>query len=242
MIDSVTDTRAELPLPPSSRESLIERHLPLAKRLARRYRRAPGHLEDLEQVAALALVKAADRFDPARGTAFSTFAVPTIVGEIKRYFRDSSWTVHVPRDLKERALRVEAEAQRLTTRLGRTPSVGDLGASLRMPVEEVAEARNAFAGFQAASLDAPVEPGSEEDGGQTRADFLGTTDQGYELVEDRAAVESALPVLSEQYRLALHLRFRDDMSQREIGECIGVSQIQVSRILRRSLDTPRAVA
>src|SRR3954465_7521101 len=113
MIDSVTDTRAELP--PSSRERLIERPLPLAKRLARRYRRAPGPLEDLEQVAALALVKAADRFDPARGTAFSTFAVPTIVGEIKRYFRDSSWTVHVPRDLKDRALRVEAEAQRLTT-------------------------------------------------------------------------------------------------------------------------------
>lgn len=213
--------------------------MPLARRLARRYARSPDMLDDLNQVAALALVKAVDRYDPARGVSFSTFAVPTILGELKRWFRDTRWAVHVPRELQERAQRVEAETERLTASLRRAPTPSEVADALGVDVDEVLEARDAFSGFDAASLDAPV---ADEDGADTAADLLGSPDGGYEVVEQLSAIAPALGRLTERERMALHLRFEQDMTQAEIGERLGVSQMQISRILRRSLDALRAAA
>jgi RNA polymerase sigma-B factor len=222
---------------PRARDELIERHLPLARWLARRYSRNAEQAEDIGQVAALGLVKAADRFDPGRGVAFTAFAVPTITGEIKRYFRDTSWAVHVPRSLQDRSLRVEATIERLAGELGRSPSPGEVAQSLGLPVEDVLEARHAYAAFEAVSLDGPS---GDEESVEAPGDWHAAIDPGYAQVEDRVALEPALAKLSRRERLALRLRFEGDMHQREIGECMGVSQMHVSRILRRSIDTLQA--
>jgi RNA polymerase sigma-B factor len=227
--------------PPGIRErnDLIVRHMPLAKRLARRYARHPESFEDVEQVAAIGLIKAAGRFDATRGVAFSSYAVPTIVGEIKRYFRDTSWAVHVPRALQERAQRVEATTKRLADVLDRSPSPSEVADALELSVEDVLEARTAYASFHAESLDAPSI--SEGDGdSDSRGDQLGTIDGAYTLVEDRVAIQPAMSSLSERERLVLFLRFGFDLTQREIGERIGVSQMHISRLLRRSLETVRS--
>ena len=228
-MEPVTD--AEL----RARDELIERHLPLARRLARRYSRSPDLYEDLAQVAALGLVKAVDRYDPARGTSFSSFAVPTILGELKRYFRDTRWALHVPRDLQERAQRVENEIERLTAVHGRAPTPRDVARAIGVSVEDVLEARDAFNGFEAASLDAPV---ADEDS-DTTGDLIGADDDRYEIVDELASLEPALELLSDRDRRALEMRFIGDMTQAEIGERLGVSQMQVSRILRRALATLR---
>ena len=224
-----------------TRDELIESHLPLARTVARRYARRPDYLEDLFQVAALGLVKAADRFDPDRGFAFSSFAVPTMVGEIKRHFRDASWAVHVPRGLRERAQRVDGEARRLHARWGCAPSDAEVADALEMDVDDVLEARAVLSCLDALSLDEPSRSaGDASDEAITAAGRLGAVDPGYELVEDRLTVAPALDDLPERNRRALSLRFGAELTQREIGRRIGVSQMHVSRIIRRSLATLQA--
>jgi RNA polymerase sigma-B factor len=222
------------------RNALVERHLPFAFSLARRYARSSEMAEDLKQVAALALVKAVDRYDPDRGTSFTTFAKPTILGELKRHLRDNRWAVHVPREMQELAQSVARETDQLTAVLRRSPTTREVADSLGVTRERVVEARSALNGLDAASLDSPfcVDP----DGEDIVADRLGKEDEGFELVEDRNAVALALAQLPIRQRVALRLRFGDDMTQREIGEILGVSQMQVSRMLRRSLSDLRGAA
>jgi RNA polymerase sigma-B factor len=222
----------------SEREAMIERHLPLARRLARRYIRSQDVADDIEQVAALGLVKAVDRFDPERGRSFVSFATPTILGEIKRHFRDTRWAVHVPRELQERAQRVLRESDRLTARLGRAPTLAEIADAVGCNVEEVLEAREAFTGFDAESLDAPMAD-EGDDGADTLSEVFGSADGGYLRVEERVTIAPAVSRLPERDRTALRLRFDEDMTQAEIGSALGISQMQVSRILRRSLSAVR---
>jgi RNA polymerase sigma-B factor len=218
----------------AAREALLRRFLPLARKLARRYASSREPFDDLLQVASLGLVKAVDRFDPGRGNAFSSFAVPTILGELKRYFRDLGWSVHVPRGAQELALKVQEAQERLTNRTGRSPSVASLAEYLELSIEEVVEALETAAAHRATSLDAPIDAGDGETG--TLADRFGNEDEGFELVEATATIGAAARQLSERERQVLALRFLEDRTQTEIAEEIGVSQMQVSRILRRALN------
>jgi RNA polymerase sigma-B factor len=208
--------------------------MPLARRLARRYARSGEQEDELVQVAAVGLVKAVDGFDPDRGTAFSSYAVPTILGELKRHFRDTRWALHVPRSLQEQAQRVAHTVDALTCELGRAPTTAETAAALDVPVEEVIEAQEAFSAYEVSSLDAPA-PGGGDEPGDSAGDQLGITDDGFECVERRASLAPALAALPERDRLALHMRFARDMTQAEIGARLGVSQMQVSRMLRRAL-------
>lgn len=216
-----------------AREELIDRFLPLARKLARRYAGPREPFEDLMQVASLGLVKAVDRFDTQRGTAFSSFAVPTILGELKRYFRDLGWSVHVPRGAQEQALKVEEAQQQLTTRTGRPPSVQELAQFLEMSMDDVLDALETASAHHSTSLDAPRDDGEEESG--SLADAFGKEDERFELVEASATISAAARDLSARERRVLVLRFVEDMTQTQIAEQIGVSQMQVSRILRRAL-------
>src|SRR5690348_12352207 len=216
-----------------AREELVERFLPLARKLARRYSGAREPFDDLLQVASLGLVKAIDRFDPSRGTAFSSFAVPTILGELKRYFRDLGWAVHVPRGAQEQALKVEEAQQQLTARTGRPPSVHDIAQFLEMSVEDVLDALETSGAHHTVSLDTPREDGEGEAG--TLADAFGETDQRFEFVEASVSIAAAAKHLSARERRVLELRFVEDLTQTQIADVIGVSQMQVSRILRRAL-------
>jgi RNA polymerase sigma-B factor len=225
---------------PGARDELIERFLPLARQLARRYQRASEPFDDLLQVASVGLVKAVDRFDPERGVAFSSYAVPTILGELKRYFRDSGWAVHVPRGVQERVLKVDQTASKLNSRLGRSPAVAEIAEEMDCTVEEVLEAMDAAQAYDAVSLDA--RRGGEDDDGETHVDTLGAEEERYELVEYGATIDRTLKALPERDRLVLHYRFVDDLTQSEIAGRIGVSQMQVSRIIRRALSRLQTVA
>jgi RNA polymerase sigma-B factor len=220
-----------------AREELVQRFLPLARKLARRYSGAHEPLDDLMQVASLGLVKAIDRFDVSRGTAFSSFAVPTILGELKRYFRDLGWSVHVPRGAQELALKVEEARQRLTTKTGRPPSVPDVAQYLELSVESVLEALETASAHHTASLDSPRDDGEEESG--TLADAFGETDDRFELVDAKVTIAAATRHLGPRERRVLLLRFVEDLTQSQIATLIGVSQMQVSRILRRALEQLR---
>jgi len=222
---------------PRAREELIDRFLPLARNLARRYAGAREPFDDLVQVASLGLVKAVDRFDVDRGAAFSSFAVPTILGELKRYFRDLGWAVHVPRGAQERALKVQAAQERLTSRTGRPPTVNELAEYLELPIEDVLDALETAAAHHSASLDAPRNDG--EDDTATLCDAFGEEDRRYELVDQTVTVAAAAQQLSAREREVLALRFAGDMTQTQIAREIGVSQMQVSRILRRALSRLR---
>lgn len=215
---------------PRLREALVERFLPLARSIAKRYRKAEEPFDDLLQVASLGLLKAVDRFDPARGIAFSSFAVPTIVGELRRHFRDRCWSVRPPRELQERALEVDKYRTELTTRLGRSPSVRELGQALELDDEQVLEALQAQQGMRAASLDAPR--GSGEDNDATLADVHGTLDPELARAEHRATLARLFERLDEREQRVLVLRFEEDLTQEQIGARVGVSQMQVSRIIR----------
>ena len=217
----------------AAREELTERFLPLARDLALRYSYTDEPFDDLLQVASLGLVKAIDRFEPGRGTKFTSYAAPTILGELKRHFRDKGWSLHVPRDLQERTLAVSRESEALSKELGRSPKVREVAVALGCTTEEVLEAQEAAASYEAASLDAPSTP----DDGESAAlvDLLGGEDSGYELVEDRHAIATTWRELPDVERHVLELRFLHDMTQREIGEQIGYSQMHVSRLLRRAL-------
>jgi RNA polymerase sigma-B factor len=225
---------------PAAREELVLRFLPLAQKLARRYRRSPASPEDLEQVASLGLVKAVDRFDPDRGSSFPAFATPTILGELRRYFRDSGWAIHVPRHTQERAQAIEAAIGELTNRYGRVPTVDQIAAHLNLTSEEILDGLEAALAQGAVSLEASG--GASEDEDWSIGDALGAEDERLELVEEIVTVASALRGLPERERRILRLRFLEELTQREIGERFGISQMQVSRILRRSIAQLRARA
>jgi RNA polymerase sigma-B factor len=232
---------------PRLREAAIERYMPLARRLARRYHHGREPFDDLVQVAYLGLVKAIDRFDPARGTRFSSFAVPTISGELRRYFRDATWTVHVPRGVQELALDVTTASATLTTRLGRAPTVRELAAELELELEHVADAMQARAAQDIASLDHPR--GGGEDGDATLAELVGAEDDRLDLIDHQVAAAPLIRALPAREREILFLRFAHDLTQSEIAARVGCSQMQVSRLLRRAIarlsqvsDEPRAAA
>ncbi|MDQ3723202.1 MAG: SigB/SigF/SigG family RNA polymerase sigma factor [Actinomycetota bacterium] len=218
---------------PAVREQLIARFLPLARSIALRFSSRRDSLEDLLQVATIGLINAVDRFDPARGVAFSTYAVPTISGEIKRYFRDRTWSVRPPRALQELALRVDAAVVELTEDMG-APTVAELAHRLGEPHELVLEALHARHARYAVSTQAQL--GSDDDGAAARLeDRLGFEDGAYDVAEERVVLERLLRMVSERDRRVLRMHFELDMTQREIGEVLGVSQMQVSRIIRHAL-------
>ena len=218
---------------PAAREQLVTRFLPLARQLARRYQRGGEQLDDLIQVASLGLLKAIDRFDPARETAFSSFAVPTILGELKRHFRDKGWSVRVPRDLQELAVKVDRVGDEMSRELGRAPTPAELAERTGTTLEQVLEAREASAAYRAVSLDRPRSEDEEE--GDCFADAFGAVDPGFGLAEDSATVERLMRVLNEREREVLRLRFAEDLTQSEIGQRVGVSQMHVSRLIRQSI-------
>ena len=226
----------------AARDALIRRFLPLAHRLARRYSHPGGEpVEDLVQVATLGLIKAIDRFEPSRGFAFTSFATPTILGELRRYFRDATWAIHLPRQVQEDVLRVEGATQVLNTRLGRSPTVDELAEHTRMEPEAVLEAMAAARNAQTRSLDAPV--GRDDEGDDASlGDQQGRIDIGYEAVEYGASASVAVAGLSERDRQILRLRFVEDRTQSEIAQAVGLSQMQVSRVLAKCLRAMREAA
>ncbi|HET8673515.1 MAG TPA: SigB/SigF/SigG family RNA polymerase sigma factor [Thermoleophilaceae bacterium] len=218
-------------------EELIRRFLPLARQLARRYERPDEPLDDLVQVASVGLVKAVQRFDPTRGIAFSSFAVPTILGELKRYFRDSAWAVHVPRAMQERALEVNRAVTELSRALGRSPTPAEVAEFTDLTPEEVLEAMEAATAYDSVPLEIPRQGGDGE--GESAAEWLGADDEGYALAEYSATLAPQLRALPKRDRLVLYLRFVEDLTQSEIAERIGVSQMHVSRLIRRALERLR---
>jgi RNA polymerase sigma-B factor len=224
-----------------AREKLTESFMPLARDLALRYRYTDEPVEDLTQVAYLGLLKAIDRFDAGRGTRFTSYAVPTILGELKRHFRDKGWALRVPRDMQERVMAVNRVSEALSKRLGRSPSVREIAERLECSVEQVLEAREAANSYEAASLDAPV-GGADPDDAPTVADTIGADDGGYDMIESRDAIAGAWRALPEREQRVLYLRFVEDLTQREIGARIGVSQMHVSRLLRRALERLQSAA
>jgi len=218
---------------PAIREELVRRNMPFAKRLALRYRGASESFDDLLQVANLGLLNAVDRFDPKRGIPFTAFASPTILGELKRHFRDRVWTVRVPRGLHDRMAEVDKAITELTKELQRSPSVGEIAERLELEQTDVLEVMEANHNRRPLSLDRPA---AGEDGDEAApAEWIGEEDEAFELVEGRIALDAALPYLDDRERLVLRLRFVEDMTQSQIAEQIGHSQMHVSRILRRAL-------
>jgi RNA polymerase sigma-B factor len=222
-----------------ARDTLIERFLPLARKLARRYAGSNEPFDDLVQVASLGLVKAVERFDPRRGFAFTSFAVPTIVGELKRYFRDSGWALHVDRSAQERARKVTEAHQAISAGNGRPPTVGELSEYLEVPAEEVLDGLQTAEAYDTVSLDAPRPNGDDET--VSRLEAIGDEDQRLELVDEQATIFAAAQQLPERERQILYLRFGEDLTQTEIANRVGVSQMQVSRLLRKSLHRLREI-
>jgi RNA polymerase sigma-B factor len=221
-----------------AREELVERFMPLARQLARRYHRAEEPFDDLLQVASLGLLKAIDRFEIDRGIAFSSYAVPTILGELKRHFRDRTWAVRVPRDLQELVLRVDNAVSDLGRELRRAPKVEEIAERLGVGEEDVLEALQAGGAYRATSLETPR--GDEE--GDTLADAMGIDEDGFAQAENRATLDRLLSAVGPREREVLRLRFTEDLTQAEIGERIGVSQMQVSRLIRQAVARLRVVA
>jgi len=215
------------------RDLLIEHFLPLARSLALRYQRSGEPLDDLLQVAALGLIKAVDRFDPQRGVAFSAYAVPTILGEIRRHFRDRTWAVRVPHDMRDLALRVDRAVDRLAERLHRQPSVAEIAAALHLGEEDVLEALQAGGAHRALSFDEPRNTDGE--GPATLADSIGVAERGFDHVEGQVTFDALLESVTAREREVLRMRFEHDMRQAEIAAAIGVSQMHVSRIIRMAL-------
>ena len=220
-----------------ARERLAETYLPFARSLAMRYRGASESADDLVQVASVGLLNAIDRYEPQRGTPFMAFAAPTVLGELKRHFRDRVWTVRVPRGQHDRLAEVEKAVAELTGKLGRSPSVKEIAAQAEIDEMDVLEAMEADRNRRALSLDKPT--GGEDPDDPTPSEWLGQTDESYDLVEGRVALEESIPHLDERERLVLRLRFVEDMTQSQIAERIGHSQMHVSRILRGTLDKIR---
>jgi RNA polymerase sigma-B factor len=219
----------------NARDQLVRRFIPLARQLASRYRNAGEPHEDLVQVACLGLIKAVDRYEPERGNAFTKYAVPTMLGELKRHFRDKGWAVHVPRATQEMTLKVSDALGTLPSKLGRAARPRDVAQAIGEPVENVLEAMEAATAYEATSLDAP-RPGASDDDDWSWADSVSEDEHGYELVEINELLRGTLGALPERERTILRLRFQEDLTQAEIADEIGISQMHVSRLLRRSLD------
>jgi RNA polymerase sigma-B factor len=226
---------------PAVMEEIVRRFLPFARSLALRYRGGTEQIEDLVQVANLGLVQAIERFDPSRGAAFKSFAAPTILGELKRHFRDRVWNLRLPRGLQERILKMEGTATELTGKLERPPTVRELADAMDVDETEILEAFEAVQTRRTLSFDQPVTVVGTADEA-TIGEQVGTDDPNYEGVEDRAAVQATLPGLTEREVLALRLRFVEDLTQSQIAERIGCSQVHVSRILRGALQRLREEA
>lgn len=222
----------------ATRDVIVRRHLGLARSVAARYRQSSVPFDDLMQIASLGLVKAIDRFDPDRGVTFSSFAVPTMVGELQRYFRDSTWAVRPPRELQERVLRLDRVAGAMAATLGRAPTAAELAAELGCPVEDVLERMEAGRARGSTSLDQPTGP----DGEETLASSLGAEDENFLRAENAVLAEDLLSELTPRQRQILHLRFEQDLTQSEIGAVVGCSQMQVSRTIRAALDQLSASA
>lgn len=215
-----------------ARERLVEMYAPLARSLARRYARSSVPQEDLVQIAYLGLVKAIDRFDPERGGTLQAFAVPTVLGELRRYFRDSGWGAHVPRGAKEMALKVREARDRLTNETGQAPTANKLAEFMEVDIEQVIEALQALRAYETAPLEATND--SDDDTG-TIVSVLGSEDDGYKQVEDRVLLESALSTLTDRKRRIVEMRFHEELTQSQIAERVGCSQMQVSRVLSAAL-------
>jgi RNA polymerase sigma-B factor len=218
----------------SAREELFERFRPLARKLASRYSNPHEPIEDLVQVAAMGLLGAIDRFDADRGVRFPAFAIPTILGELKRYFRNTGWSVHVPRGAQELALRVDRAARQIEARQGHRPTVSELAQYLELSQEDVLVGLDAGTAHYSVSLDAPVSSGDDDEQPDTLGDSLGGVDESYGLVEATHSLASALERLPHLERQALTLRLERDLKQTEIAHELGCSQMQVSRLLRRA--------
>ncbi|KLI97151.1 RNA polymerase sigma factor SigF [Streptomyces albidoflavus] len=227
-----------------ARNTLIEMNLSLVRYAAGRFRhRGPGEMEDIVQVGTIGLIKAIDRFDLSREVEFTTFAVPYIVGEIKRFFRDTSWAVHVPRRLQELRVDMAKAKESLAAELDREPTVKELAAKLERTEEEVVEGLVAANGYTAGSLDVPTESGDDNRAGgspRSLADTLGAPDPAQELVEDLHALAPLLETLDERERRIVEMRFGEELTQSQIGAELGISQMHVSRLLSRILTRLRS--
>jgi RNA polymerase sigma-B factor len=219
-----------------ARDKLVEANLPLARAIARRYAGRGEQLDDLVQVASIGLIKAVDRFDIGRGVFFRTYAVPTIVGEIKRHFRDRAWAVHVPRRLKELNQTLSSLIQDMSAQLERSPTIAELAEAAGVEEEEVVEALESSRAYTAESLSAPAEEGSDLDRLQT----LGAVEPAFERTEDRQFLTSGLDALEPREQRIIELRFYQGLTQTQIANELGISQMHVSRLIRRALETMRA--
>jgi RNA polymerase sigma-B factor len=224
---------------PLLREQLVQRYLPLARYAASQYRRGSEPFDDLLQVASVGLLKALDRYDPVRGAAFSSYALPTMSGELRRHFRDRSWAVRPPRDLQEQAMAVEKAATALERELGRSPTVAELGERAGLDDEQVLEAREALSARISTSFSQPVRGQDDELDLGSR---LGVEDDGFTEAEHRATLLELGRALTPREREVVRLRFEEDLTQAEIGKLVGLSQMHVSRVLRGAIDKLRAAA
>ncbi len=215
---------------PQLREDIVHRFMPLARRLALRYRRHAEPMDDLVQVANLGLVKAVDNFDPGRGSPFNAYAVPTILGELRRHFRDHVWTVRLPRGLQELTMKIDQATTRLAEELGEYPTATQIAERIGVSVEDVLDGIEAGHARRTASLDAPL---SSDEESMPMIDTIADAETGYDRVEADAAARDA--GLDDREWLVLRMRFTDNLTQREIGRRLGVSQMQISRISRRAL-------
>ncbi|MFD5818649.1 RNA polymerase sigma factor SigF [Streptomyces sp. NPDC059618] len=224
-----------------ARNTLIEMNLSLVRYAAARFRsRSQGEMEDIVQVGTIGLIKAIDRFELTREVEFTSFAVPYIVGEIKRFFRDTSWAVHVPRRLQEARVELAKATEELRTRLGRTPTTRELSELMCLSEEEVIEARKASNGYNSSSLDAALTADGGADGEAVLSDFIGEEDPSLELVEDFNSLAPLIAELDERQRRIIHLRFVEERTQAQIGEELGISQMHVSRLITRIIKRLRA--
>jgi RNA polymerase sigma-B factor len=221
-------------------DELIARYRPLASGLARRYSYTSETSDDLEQVACIGLVAAIKRYDPERGKSLRAFAVPTILGELRRHFRDTGWSVHMPRPLQERARDVREMTTKMTSELQRSPTPREVAGRMNLTVEQVLESRAVRRAYSPDSLDAPPTP-NDDDSPRSWDSIQGGEDEGYARVEDMAVMERAMRALPERERQIIQLRFGAELSQAEIGSALGISQMHVSRLLRRSLDRVGAI-
>jgi RNA polymerase sigma-B factor len=221
----------------AAREELIERYMSLVRSLARRYAYRGEQLDDLVQIGAIGLIKAIDRFDLERGVELTTYATPNIIGEIKRHFRDKGWSVRVPRGLQELNVQISKLIEQLTVQLGRSPTIPELARAAGVEEEQVLEALESGRAYSSVSLS--TGGGSDEDGELDPLESLGTIEHEYEVSEDRAVLAPGFKVLDERERKILHLRFFSGLTQSQIAAEIGISQMHVSRLIRRSLEKIR---
>jgi RNA polymerase sigma-B factor len=221
----------------AAREQLIERYMSLVRSLARRYAYRGEQLDDLVQIGSIGLIKAIDRFDLERSVELTTYATPNIIGEIKRHFRDKGWSVRVPRGLQELNVQVSKLIEQLTVQLGRSPTIPELAKAAGVEEEQVLEALESGRAYSSVSLS--TGGGSDEDGELDPLESLGTIEHEYEISEDRAVLAPGFKVLDERERKILHLRFFSGLTQSQIAEQIGISQMHVSRLIRRSLEKIR---